>query len=82
MPLSNSTTLYFLPVFVFKKDMINSDISVVLKPQIYSIFDIYKKVSNFKKSSFFKDFIKKNNNIKFQPKNLFLKNMHSFYNNH
>ena len=49
MPLSNSTTLYFLPVFVFKKDMINSDISVVLKPQIYSIFDIYKKVSNFKK---------------------------------
>ncbi len=82
MPLSNSTTLYFLPVFVFKKDMINSDISVVLKPQIYSIFDIYKKVSNFKKSSFFKDFIKKNINIKFQPKNLFLKNMHSFYNNH
>ena len=74
MPLSNSTTLYFLPVFVFKKDMINSDISVVLKPQIYSIFDIYKKVSNFKKS--------KNINIKFQPKNLFLKNMHSFYNNH
>ena len=62
--------------------MINSDISVVLKPQIYSIFDIYKKVSNFKKSSFFKDFIKKNINIKFQPKNLFLKNMHSFYNNH
>ena len=51
MPLSNSTTLYFLPVFVFKKDMINSDISVVLKPQIYSIFDIYKKVSNFKKIS-------------------------------
>lgn len=82
MPLSNSTTLYFLPVFVFKKDMINSDISVVLKPQIYSIFDIYKKVSNFKKSSFFKDFIKKNINIKFKPKNLFLKNMHSFYNNH
>ena len=52
MPLSNSTTLYFLPVFVFKKDMINSDISVVLKPQIYSIFDIYKKVSNFKKKIF------------------------------
>ncbi len=45
MPLSNSTTLYFLLVFVFKKDMINSDISVVLKPQIYSIFVIYKKVS-------------------------------------
>ncbi len=82
MPLSNSTTLYFLPVFVFKKDMINSDISVVLKPQIYSIFVLYKKVSNFKKSSFFKDFIKKNINIKFKPKNLFLKNIHPFYNNH